>query len=155
MKTIAIPGWGNMELRHVVVDLNGTITESGAFIPGVLDRLTALHQQGYAVFVLSGDTRGNLKERLGRFPEIGVRITETAQAKRAFVESLGPESTVCIGNGNIDIEMFKVAKLSICTLQGEGATPGALANADIVVTHIKDAIELLRDEDKLVATLRS
>ena len=154
MNTVTIPGWGTLQIRHIVLDLNGTITESGEFIPGVLDALRNLHRKGYSVFVLSADTRRNLKERLGRFPEIGVRITETGQAKRALVESLGPESTICIGNGNIDVDMFKVARLSICTIQGEGATVEALTHADIVVTHVKDAIELVHDEQRLIATLR-
>jgi len=155
MKSVTIPGWGTVHIHNVVLDLNGTITESGQFIPGILGALASLRKQGFRVYVLSGDSRGNLKQQLDRFPEIGIQITETAQAKRDFVESLGPESTVCIGNGNIDVEMFKVARLSMCTVQGEGATPGAICNADIVVTHIKEAIELIHDENKLIATLRS
>ena len=51
--------------------------------------------------------------------------------------------------------MFKVAGLSICTIQAEGATTQALLNADIVVTHINQALEILLDEEKLIATLRS
>ena len=155
MKSVSIPGRGTLQIRYVVVDLNGTLTESGVFIPGVLDALASLHKQGLSVYVLSADTRGNLEADLSGLPGVGVRVTETAQAKRDFVESLGPEFTICIGNGNIDIEMFKVAKLSICTIQGEGATTGALVHADIVVTRIKDAIELVCDEAKLIATLRS
>jgi soluble P-type ATPase len=154
MKTVTIPGWGTIEIRHIVLDLNGTLTESGTFLPGVLDELVSLNEQGLSIHILSGDTRGNLETLLSPFPGLHYRITETAQAKRAFVESIGPEHAVCVGNGNIDIEMFKIAALSICTIQGEGATTKALGHADIVVLHIRHAIDLIRDEDKLIATLR-
>jgi soluble P-type ATPase len=154
MKTVTIPGWGTIEIRHIVLDLNGTLTESGTFLPGVLDELVSLNEQGFSIHILSGDTRGNLKALLSPFRGLHCRITKTAQAKRSFVESLGPEHVVCIGNGNIDIEMFKIAGLSICPVQGEGASTKALGHADIVVPHIRHAIDLIRDEDKLVATLR-
>lgn len=154
MKTVAIPGWGTLEIQHVVVDLNGTLTESGDFIPGVLDDLISLHESGIEVYVLSGDSRGNLQTLLQPFPGIHGRVAETADAKRDFVQSLGPGSTVCIGNGNIDVEMFKIAALSICTIQGEGATVEAIRHAHVAVTRIGQALNLIRDETKLVATLR-
>jgi len=42
MKTVTIPGWGSIEIKNVVLDLNGTITESGEPIPGILDYLQTL-----------------------------------------------------------------------------------------------------------------
>jgi soluble P-type ATPase len=155
MKTIDVPGWGTLELRNLVLDLNGTITESGRFIPGVLECLEKLRARGYAIYVLSGDTRGTLGDTFQDLPGVEAVVTRTAKEKKKFVESIGPLSTVCIGNGHIDVEMFKVAKLSICTIQAEGATTKAMMNADIVVTHINQALEILLDKKKLVATLRS
>ena len=154
MKKITVPGWGLLELKNVVLDLNGTITESGDFIPGVLVDLEALTDQGLRVYVLSGDTRGTLKKAFEHAPDIKAVVTETAQEKRAFVESIGPEHTVCIGNGNIDVDMFRAARLSICTIQAEGAATKALLEADVVVTRIHHAFEILLDPDKLIATLR-
>lgn len=155
MKTIDVPGYGSVKLENVVLDLNGTVTESGDFIPGVLDALEALRADGFKIYILSGDTRGNLGQTFDHAPGIEAVVTKTAQEKRAFVESIGPEHTVCVGNGNIDIEMFKVAKLSICTVQAEGATTKALLQADMVVTHIRHAMGILLDPDKLIATLRA
>jgi soluble P-type ATPase len=154
VKTIDIPGFGSLELENVVLDLNGTLTEAGDFIPGVLGYLDALRAEGLKIYVLSGDTRGGLKQIFELSPDIETVLTETAEDKRTFVESIGPERTVCIGNGNIDVEMFKVAKLSICTVQAEGATTRAMLEADIIVTHIKHAFEILLDPAKLIATLR-
>ena len=155
MKTIDVPGYGSVELENVVLDLNGTMTESGDFIPGVLDALEALRADGFKIYILSGDTRGNLGQTFEDAPGIEAVVTKNAQEKRAFVESIGPEQTVCVGNGNIDIEMFKVAKLYICTVQAEGATTKAMLQADVVVTHIGHAMEILLDPDKLIATLRA
>jgi soluble P-type ATPase len=154
VKTIAVPGWGSVELENLVLDLNGTLTESGDFIPGVVDYLEKLKARGFKIYVLSGDTRGTLKRALPGSSEIDPVVTRTAHEKRAFVESIGAERTVCVGNGNIDVEMFKVAGLSICTIQAEGATTRAMLQSDIMVTHIKHAFEILLDPKKLIATLR-
>ena len=154
VKTIAVPGWGSIEPENVVLDLNGTLTESGNFIPGVVDCLEKLRAHGFRIYILSGDTRETLAQVFPGSSEIKPVVTKTAHDKRAFVESIGAERTVCVGNGNIDVEMFKVAGLSICTIQAEGATTKAVLEADIVVTHIKDALEMLLDPKKLIATLR-
>jgi hypothetical protein len=47
VKIIVVPGFGSLELENVVLDLNGTVTESGNFIPGVLEDLEALRAEGY------------------------------------------------------------------------------------------------------------
>jgi soluble P-type ATPase len=155
VKTIDIPGWGSVEFTNLVLDLNGTITESGSFIPGVIDCLEKLKERGLAIYVLSGDTRGTVRDCFQSVPGVDAIVTKTAEEKKQFVESIGPLNTICIGNGNIDVDMFKVAKLAICTVQAEGATIQAMMNADIVVTHINQALEILLDEEKLIATLRS
>ncbi|MBW2646805.1 MAG: hypothetical protein JRE23_11620 [Deltaproteobacteria bacterium] len=154
MIKIDIPGFGLLEIKNVVLDLNGTITESGELIPGVLPYLKTLEENGLKIYILSGDTRG----RLGKFfPELSgmeAILTTSAGQKRSFVEKIGVGQTVCIGNGNIDVEMFKVARLSICTIQGEGAATYALLNADIIVPNINDALKMLLEHEILIATLR-
>jgi soluble P-type ATPase len=154
VKTIAVPGWGSVELENIVLDLNGTLTESGDFIPGVVNYLEKLKAEGFKIYILSGDTRGTLEHVFPDSLEIEPVVTRTAREKRTFVELIGAEHTVCVGNGNIDVEMFKVARLSICTIQAEGATIQAMLQADIVVTHIKHALEILLDPEKMIATLR-
>ena len=82
-------------------------------------------------------------------------VTKTASEKQTFVESIGSDVTVAIGNGNIDLKMFEVAALAICAVQAEGASSKALLVADIVVTDIIHAFEILLDAEKLIATLRA
>ena len=154
MKTITVPGWGSAELENLVLDLNGTLTESGDFIPGVIDYLEKMTAEGFRIYVLSGDTREVLKQGLEKPADVEAVIARTADEKKDFVESIGADHTVCVGNGNIDVEMFKAARLSICTIQAEGATLQAMLAADIVVTHIIQAFEILLDPRRLIATLR-
>jgi soluble P-type ATPase len=90
VKKVQVPGYGPLDLRHAVFDLNGTLTESGEFLPGVLDGLKALEQAGYKIYLLSGDTRGTLHETLQELPGIQAVATKTAGDKKKFVESIGP-----------------------------------------------------------------
>jgi len=42
MISIDIPGWGNLEVEYVLLDLNGTLTEDGKVLPGVKERIQSL-----------------------------------------------------------------------------------------------------------------
>ncbi|EPS51835.1 hypothetical protein CFSAN002367_03846 [Clostridium botulinum CFSAN002367] len=57
--------------------------------------------------------------------------------KKSFVEKLGPGETMVIGNGMNDIEMFKVATLSIAVIGEEGCAGKLIVQSDIVVSSIK------------------
>ncbi|HEV7454499.1 MAG TPA: hypothetical protein VGO07_04540, partial [Candidatus Saccharimonadales bacterium] len=59
-----------------------------------------------------------------------------------------------IGNGLIDLELMKVVKLRIVTLQAEGVHIQTMLNSDIVIPTINDALDLFIDGQRLVATLR-
>jgi soluble P-type ATPase len=83
--------------------------------------LKGLKESGLNIYILSGHTREENGKNFPDHPGIEVTLTTTAENKRSFVEKMGGRQTVCIGNGNIDAEMFKVARLSICTVQKEGA----------------------------------
>lgn len=54
-----IPGAAGIELEHLVLDVNGTLTHRGDLIPGVAERIAPLRQR-LAVHLLSADTRGQL-----------------------------------------------------------------------------------------------
>ncbi|MBE9550877.1 MAG: hypothetical protein IMF13_02390, partial [Proteobacteria bacterium] len=60
MIRINIPGFGLLEIKNLVTDLNGTITDSGRLIPGALSHMKALKERGLDIYVVSGDTRGVL-----------------------------------------------------------------------------------------------
>jgi soluble P-type ATPase len=61
---------------------------------------------------------------------------------------------VAIGNGRNDRLMLAAAVLGIGVVGGEGLAGEALRASGIVVRHIADALELLPEPRRLIATLR-
>jgi P-type E1-E2 ATPase len=78
---------------------------------------------------------------------------EAAQ-KADVVRQLGAERVVAIGNGANDADMLADAALGIAIVGPEGVAAGALAAADVVVPTISDALGLLVNSKRLIATLR-
>ena len=106
---------------------------------------------------MTADTFGNVREELSAVPS---RLTvipreNQAEAKRDYVEQLGREHSVCIGNGRNDRLMLKEAALGIAVIQVEGTAVAAILEADIVTFSILDALDLLLHPLRLTATLRS
>jgi len=146
---VEIPGQGELEIKTVVLDLNGTIVVRGQLVEGVKERVDTIKQKGLRVVLFSGDTRGNAEMLAGELDIEFIRAG-TAEEKGAEISKLDSETCAAIGNGLID-----VAKLAIVTLQAEGIHTKALLAADVVVPSINDALDLLIDENSLIATLRS
>lgn len=150
--TIDIPGGPSLELSQVVLDVNGTLTRRGEPIPGVVERLAALRGR-YEVHLLSADTFGTLASVAA---ELGVaaRRVGSGEDKRRVVEELGAGRCAAVGNGAIDAAMLEAAALGIAVVGPEGAAGEALRVADVVCGSIHDALDLLLDEQALLATLR-
>lgn len=150
---LSIPHSDEIELLTLILDLNGTLAVKGVVVNGVLERLEALKKKGLEIYLFSGDTRGNAKkiaEELG----INLVIAGTGEEKRIAALNLHPDTCVTIGNGLIDVPLFQTVKLSIATLQAEGVHMECAREADILVPSIIDALDLLIDENSLIATLR-
>jgi soluble P-type ATPase len=75
-------------------------------------------------------------------------------AKLAFVQELGAKNCFCVGNGRNDKLMLAESAIGVCLIQKEGASAATLASADIVCVSIIDALELLLNPKRLIATLR-
>jgi len=156
MLEIAIPGYKSLALAHLVLDYNGTIAQDGDLISGVGERLAAVSKD-IEVHVLTADTFGTVKQQL---KHTNCRLSvipkgDQAEAKRAYVRQLGVEHCACVGNGRNDSLMLKEAALGIAVLQAEGAAAEAVIAADVVVSSILDALDLLLHPLRLTATLRS
>ncbi len=155
MLTIPIPGFGELRLVHLVCDFNGTLARDGQLLEGIREVLAELARE-LRIHVVTADTHGGAAEQLGGSP-VSLEIIppgDQARAKRAFVERLGAEAVVALGNGANDREMLAAAALGIAVVEGEGAAAATLAGADVVVTSARNALELLRHPGRLVATLR-
>lgn len=153
---LAIPGFGALRLEHLVLDYNGTLGIDGRLIPGVKLRLNRL-AASLAVHVITADTFGRARGSL-RDVDCSLEILKQGgedRAKAALVRRLGAGRVACIGNGRNDRLMLRTAALGIATVQREGAAVEAMRGADIVVHDVRDALDLLLQPRRLVATLRS
>jgi P-type E1-E2 ATPase len=158
MIEIKVPGRGTYRLEHLVLDVNGTIALEGQLIEGVARRLTEL-RRSVEVHMLTADTRGRQQAIDAQLGMKATRITpglslKEAMQKASFVRELGSEGVCAIGNGANDAEMLSEARLAIAVLGEEGLAVETLTSADVVVPHVKTALDLLLNPLRLVATLR-
>ena len=156
MLEVDIPGFARLDLRHLVLDYNGTLALDGRLLPRVRRRLRSLSRV-LEVHVVTADTFGAARAALAGLPCRVVILPARRQdrAKLDYVKRLGAARTACIGNGRNDRLMLKAAALGIAVLQGEGAAGVTLAAADIVMPAIAEALDLLTNPLRLIASLRS
>ncbi len=166
MLRIVIPGdeaSAELNLEHLVCDVNGTMSEDGLLIEGVVGRLTELARH-LRVHLLTADTFGTLDNIMSQLRTAAVAANVPAplwkrisagKEKATYVRELGPQSVISVGNGVNDIPMFELARLSIVVLGVEGSSPRAVVAADTLARSINDALDLLLYPQRLVATLRS
>lgn len=161
MIELSVPGRGAIRLEHLVCDVNGTLAVDGRLVEGV-SRLLGLLRDRLAIHLLTADT-------LGRQAEIDHQLNLTAQRiqpapgqtagweaeqKEKFVQDLGANRVVAIGQGANDSRMLRCAAVGICVLSPEGTAVETLTAADVVSPNIISALEMLEKPLRLVATLR-
>jgi P-type E1-E2 ATPase len=152
---VHIPGWKTLDLRTAVFDFNGTLAKDGILSEPVKKALWTL-AESFETVVLTADTFGNAKVMLEGFPgDYRILAPESQlEAKRNVVRSLNSEHVVAVGNGANDCGMLKEAVLGVCVMGSEGASVRAMTSADLLIPDIIDAIDLLRFNGRLIATLR-
>lgn len=150
--TLEIPGRGQLELEHLVLDVNGTLTDRGHLLEGVSERLALLRER-LELHLVSADTFGTL-EAVADLLEASARRASSGEEKLDLLHGLGPERCVVVGNGTNDALVLRAAAIGIAVLGPEGASTAALQAADVVCRSILDALDLLLDERVLRATLR-
>jgi len=153
---LEIPGFGQVTIGHLVCDYNGTLACDGRLLPEVRELLAEL-SLSVEIHVLTADTFGAAREQLDRLPCTLTILPEGSQdtTKAPYVNQLGADSTVCVGNGRNDRLMLQEAVIGITVIQEEGASAAAIQSADVVCQSIQDALSLLVNTTRMVATLRS
>ena len=155
MIELKIPGRGELQLEHLVCDVNGTLAVDGELLEGIARRLKVLSDR-LQIHLLTADTHGRqalIDQQLGRK---AVRIqpeNEVAQ-KAAYIQQLGASQVIAIGQGANDAQMLAEAAMGVCVLSVEGTAVTTLLSADLVVKDIYQALDLLENPIRLVATLR-
>lgn len=152
MRKYIVPGAATIEIDHLVLDLNGTLSDRGKLIDGVAERLELLARD-LGLHLLTADTLGTAERLAGSLPVAMVRI-ERGAAKAEVVRTLGSDCTIAIGNGRNDEAMLREAALGIAVVGPEGAATSALRAADLVCHSILDALDLVLDAQALASTLR-
>jgi soluble P-type ATPase len=152
---LEIPGYGVLELEHLVLDVNGTLACDGRLCDGVAARVAALTRELHVVAITAA-THGPVE---GLASELGVEIEvikpgDEAGQKHSFVQRLGPFHVVAIGNGANDALMLEEAAVGIAVLGPECAAASAVHSADVIAADITAALDLLLKPERLLATLR-
>ncbi|MFZ2960781.1 MAG: ATPase P [Candidatus Ozemobacteraceae bacterium] len=152
---IDIPGFRVLTLSHLVLDYNGTLAIDGLLIPCVGEVLNELSRH-LAVHVVTADTFGRAKEQLQKISCTLDVLGKDSQgaAKQRFVRALGAEQVAAVGNGRNDRLMVAEASLGIAVVQAEGAARETCLVASIICPTILDALGLLQNPRRLIATLR-
>ncbi|MGD9732726.1 MAG: HAD family hydrolase [Desulfamplus sp.] len=156
MIEINIPGRDNLNLEHLVLDYNGTVAVDGKLIEGVRELLSMIASR-IKIHVITADTFGAASSQLSKLPVSLTIIPFESQAeeKLKLISLLGVDRVAAIGNGLNDAKMLKHAAIGIALIQKEGASAVTMESADIVCLNILDAVELLLNPKRLIATLRS
>jgi len=150
---IEIPGARSVELAHVILDVNGTLTVLGELLDGVEDRIGELKQL-VDIHLASADSFGTLAGVATRLGVDAITAPDVA-SKLDRLERLGANQTAHIGNGANDAAALQAAALGIVVLGPEGLSLAALLAGDVVFACINDALDALLDPRRMTATLRS
>lgn len=155
MVNIDIPGFGAVSIKHIVSDFTGTLSEDGRLCRGVRERLNEL-SQNLQVHILTADTFGAARDELKNV-HCTIHILEGTDhdvQKERYVQKLGADNVIALGNGNNDRNMLKAARVGVAVCLIEGCSTDCIASADILVTSITDGLDLLLHPKRLKATLR-
>ena len=155
MIELNIPGHGQIELEHLVCDVNGTLAVDGILQDGLVRSLSALKDR-LTLHLLTADTHGRQKtiDQQLNLKAQRVQPGDEALQKAEYVRRLGAGSVAAIGQGANDAAMLKEARLGICVLSLEGVAMETLLAADLVVPDIVSALDLLEKPLRIVASLR-
>jgi soluble P-type ATPase len=170
---IQIPGFwkGANRIKAVFSDYTGTLSLEGKLIKGVKGRLRRLAEMVH-IYVVTSDTRGTAEKELrailgsehltiqnklsNRKPHDEQKLDYLGRILRE--KNLKKCEVAVFGNGRNDRKWLKVIKdegLAIAVDVGEGCAIEALNNATIFASNINNALDLLLDPKRSVATLRT
>ena len=140
-------------ITHLLLDFSGTLACDGVLLPGVAPRLTEIAAQ-VKIIVLTADTFGTAAQTLENLP-CELRYVQTGRDKADFIQRIGAENVIAIGNGLNDVAMIRMAAIGIAVIGAEGASGHLIQAARVVVGDICHALDLLLNTVRLKATLRS
>ena len=138
MIELNIPGRGLIQLEHLVSDINGTIAVDGHLINGTPRMINDIRDR-LDVHLLTADTHGfqSQIERNLNLQAVRIQPGSEGDQKAAYVNEIGAENVIALGQGANDAAMLKSAAVGICLLSAEGTAVETLTSADLVVPDIR------------------
>jgi soluble P-type ATPase len=152
MLIVSIPGLADLRLGHLLIDVNGTLTNRGTVIGHLAGRIARLSDH-LDVRLVSADTFGTL-DSVAELLQVGAVRARTGEEKLRVLDELGGDRCAVVGNGANDALVLEAAALGIAVIGPEGAAGAALRAADVVCASAADALDVLLDARALSATLR-
>ena len=154
MITIEGPGQKPLEIESILIDFEGTLARDRRVHPKAKDKINLLAKRT-RIYVFFRGEKERVEEALRKTKTEIVFLTEgeASRVKLDLLRQLGPAKAVAIGNGFDDASVIEEAGLGICVIGKEGAAGPAIQKADVVVTDILDALDLLLKPLRHRATL--
>jgi soluble P-type ATPase len=155
MIDLTIPGMGNVQIAHLVLDVNGTLAVDGILMEGMPRAIASLAKR-LEIHLITADTHGRQDEidQQLNLKAIRLQTGDEAGQKSRFVRSLGCNQCAAIGQGANDALMLADAWLGIAVFSPEGLCGDTMKSARIVMPDIFSAFNLLENPQRIVATLR-
>jgi len=155
MIRLNVPGVGEINLEHVVFDVNGTLAVDGKLLPDIPELLQELRQR-LNIHLLTADTHGKQTEidRQLNLEAVRIQAGSEKEQKLDYIHQLGANQTAAVGQGANDALMLEAARIGICVISAEGTALQSLLKADLVVPDIRSALEILQNPTRLKASLR-
>ena len=144
MISIQRPGMESLDIHFVLIDFEGTLAMDGRVHPKAKDKVNLLSKR-VTITILTKSNREKVEETLRKMRAEILYVTEgdSSRQKLNALQRLGAHQTAVIGNGLDDVRILEQAGLGMCVIGKEGASAEAMAKADLVVTHVLDALDFL------------
>ena len=154
MISIQRPGMESLDIHFILIDFEGTLAMDGRVHPKAKDKVNLLSKRA-TIYILTKSNREKVEETLKKMKVKILYVTEgdSSQQKLDVLQRLGPHQTAVIGNGLDDVRIMEQAGLGMCVIGKEGSSAEAMAKADLVVTHVLDALDFLLKPLRQRATL--
>lgn len=155
MLQLIIPGRGELNIQHLVTDVNGTLALDGTLLDGLTKRISALRDR-VQIHLLTADTHGKqtvIDQQLN-LTAVRLHAGNEAEQKAAYVRDLGATTVMAVGQGANDAAMLKAAALGVCVMSREGVAIETLLAADLLMPDIFAALDLFDHPLRIVASLR-
>lgn len=155
MLKLEIPGRGVLYLEHLVTDVNGTIAIDGELINGVKECIQRL--RGILdIHIVTANTHGrqHIIDDILLVKSTILKPGNEAYQKAEYVNDLGCDKVIAIGQGVNDAGMLETAAIGISVISKEGLSFEALKNSDLIVPDILTAFALIENPKRIIASLR-